>query len=264
MKIGFFDSGLGGLTVLREVVKTLPEYDYLYYGDTKHVPYGDRSETEILELVKHSLIKMFERDCVLVIVACNTASAETLRKLQDTFLKENYPDRKVLGVIVPTMETVAELYPNRAILLATKRTVESNKYQTELHKLYASIPLVASATSELVPLIEDHKYEVAATIANSVLENMSVGEGDVVILGCTHYSFLKDAIRSKFKNVQIISQDELIPKKISDYLANHPKIETKLSRGRERTIHLTEHREEYNRLAAEFLGGAYVAGEDEV
>jgi glutamate racemase len=109
MKIGFFDSGLGGLTILKAVVKELPQYDYVYYGDTLHLPYGDKTEEEIFTLTKTGIEYLFEKGCVLVIVACNTASAETLRKLQDSWLLETYPDRKVLGVIVPTLERVLEV-----------------------------------------------------------------------------------------------------------------------------------------------------------
>jgi glutamate racemase len=263
MKIGFFDSGLGGLTVLREVVKVLPDYDYIYYADTKHVPYGDRPETEILELTKKALIHLFERDCSLVIVACNTVSAETLRTLQDTFIKDQYPDRKVLGVIVPTIETLVEMKPKRAVLLGTERTVASRKYEKELRKLSADIALDSKSMTELVPLIEDHKTEIAASIGIGILEDMAVGKGEVVILGCTHYSLLKDALRDALPDVIFLSQDEIIPNKLSAYLTSHPEVVAELTRDRERTIHLTEHREAYNRLAAEFLGGSYVAGEDE-
>ena len=110
MKIGFFDSGLGGLTILKAVTQALPSYDYEYFGDTAHVPYGNKSEEEIYELTKAGVEHLFEQECALVIIACNTASAETLRKLQDTFLKEEYPDRNILGVIIPMVEEVLECH----------------------------------------------------------------------------------------------------------------------------------------------------------
>jgi glutamate racemase len=132
MKIGFFDSGLGGLMILKAVAKALPEFDYEFYGDTANLPYGDKSEAAIYELTKQGVEHLFKRDCALVIVACNTASAETLRRLQDEYLPESYPDRRILGVIIPTVEEVMQEKYSNAILLATKRTVESKKYEKEL------------------------------------------------------------------------------------------------------------------------------------
>ena len=129
MNIGFFDSGLGGLLILKAVARALPQYDYIYFGDTANLPYGDKTETEVYELTKAAIEELFNRDCLLVIVACNTASAESIRRIQDTYLKEEYHDRRILGVIVPTVEEVIEKGFKRAILLATTRTVESGKYE---------------------------------------------------------------------------------------------------------------------------------------
>lgn len=263
MNIGFFDSGLGGLLILKAVAKTLPQYDYGYYGDTANVPYGDKTEAEIYELTKAALIELFNRDCVLVIVACNTASSETLRKIQDTFLITEYPDRKVLGVIIPTIEEVTETNCSRAVLLATKRTVESNKYEKELQKLGDSIELISIATPELVPFIELGEKDIAAASAIATIERAGVGEGDVVVLGCTHYCLLKDSLREHFgPSLTIVSQDEVIPQKLSLYLEQHPEITSRLSNTGKRVIHLTQHRPDYDRLTAEFLGGAYLPDED--
>jgi glutamate racemase len=261
MNIGFFDSGLGGLLILKAVARALPQYDYIYYADTKHLPYGDKSEEEIYELTKSAIEELFKRDCLLVVVACNTSSAETLRRIQDTYLKEHYPDRRILGVIVPTIEEVVAKHPPRAILLATKRTVESSKYGRELEKVTKDIELLSVATPELVPLIESHQLEAATTSAIQTIET-TAGERDVVILGCTHYVMLKDSLREHFKNsLTIISQDEVIPKKLSDYLSRHDEIASRLSNTGKREIHLTEHRPDYDRLTAEFLGGVYLPEE---
>src|SRR3989338_6111066 len=135
MKIGFFDSCLGGLITLKAVAKALPQYDYEFYGDTANLPYGGKSEEEIFELTKAGIMHLFKRDCLLVIVACNTASAETLRRLQDGFLKSEYPDHRVLGVIIPTVEELVSGDIKHALLVATKRTVDSGKYERELAKL---------------------------------------------------------------------------------------------------------------------------------
>lgn len=263
MNIGFFDSGLGGLLILKAVAKSLPQYDYIYYGDTANLPYGDKSEEEIYELTKAALVELFARDCLLVVVACNTASAETLRKIQDTFLVAEYPDRKVLGVIIPTIEEVIKTKCKKTILLATRRTVESMKYEKELQKLVDSVELISIATPELVPFIELGEKERATASAIATIERAGVGEGEVVILGCTHYCLLKDSLREHFgSSLTIVSQDEVIPQKLTTYLEHHPEITSRLHDTGKRVVHLTEHRPDYDRLTAEFLGGAYLPDEE--
>ena len=255
MKIGFFDSGLGGLTILRVVTKELPQYDYVYYGDTKHLPYGDKTEAEIYELTTNGVRYLFEVGCVLVIIACNTASAETARRLQNEFLPAHYPDRKILGIIVPTIETLVFEKPTKVLLIATKRTVESNKYQTELDlKGNGNVALSQLATPELVPLIENNLLDDAATEAIKKIER----ETEVVVLGCTHYTEIKEPLRRHFKEKQIISQDEVIPKKLKTYLDNHAEIVEQLTTMGSRSIYLTEHRPDYDRIMSHFLGGAFI------
>lgn len=262
MKIGFFDSGLGGLTILTAVVKEMPQYNYLYYGDTAHLPYGDKTEAVIYELTKEGVQYLFGAGAVLVIIACNTASAETARRLQQEFLPATYPDRKILGVIVPTIETLEFDMPTKVALLGTTRTVESNKYQLELdHKGNGTASLIQIATPELVPLIEQNELEAAAKQAIAVIER-EAGESEVIVLGCTHYSQIKETLRRHFGDKKrIISQDEVIPAKLQDYLARHHEISSQLQHGGERTIHLTAHRPDYDVLMGQFLGGVYVEEE---
>jgi glutamate racemase len=258
MKIGFFDSGLGGLIALKAVAKALPQYDYEFYGDTANLPYGDKSEEEIFALTKAGIVHLFNRDCLLVIVACNTASAETLRRLQDGFLKSEYPDHRVLGVIIPTVEELVEANIKHALLVATKRTVDSRKYEVELDKLTSAPLITACATPELVPLIESGEHEAALEALSSIVSQR--GEVDGVILGCTHYSLLKDELRTHFPNLTILSQDEIIPEKLADYLNRHPEIESKLSKGGARNVYLTDNSSRYDGVLRELLGGAFIAG----
>lgn len=260
-KIGLFDSGLGGLTILKAVTKALPQYDYVFFGDTAHLPLGDKTEEEIFEYTKAGVEELFERDCALVIIACNTASAETMRRLQDTFLPQKYPDRRILGVIIPTVEELIESKSKKALLLATKRTVESGKYGRELLKYGSDIELHSVATPELVPLIESGKSTEASTAAIKIIEEQltGVGEIDTVILGCTHYAKFKDDLRRAFgAALKILSQDEIIPHKLALYLENHPEIESRLSRDSTRSIHLSVHRPDYDQIAADLLGGIIV------
>jgi glutamate racemase len=200
MNIGFFDSGLGGLSILRAVARELLQYDYVFYGDTANLPYGDRTEGDIYELTKTGVRWLFDHDSALVIIACNTASAETARRLQQEFLPAEYPDRNILGVIVPTIEALNFEKPTKAVLLATKRTIESGKYQAELDmKGSGQCDLISIATPELVPLIEMHEIEQATKQAIARIQS-EAGDSKVVVLGCTHYTKLKDALRTQLPN----------------------------------------------------------------
>jgi glutamate racemase len=255
MNIGLFDSGLGGLTILKAVAKNLPEYDYLFYGDTANLPYGDKSESDVYSLTSRGVRWLFEHDCALVIVACNTASAATVRKLQDEFLPSEYPERRLLGVIVPTVEELIFSTPTNVTLIATKRTVDSGKYDLEIeNKNIKNVLLTSIATPDLVPLIECGEVSVATDVAADVIIKHTP-DAHSIILGCTHYTKLKNELRERFSEKKFISQDEIIPTKLATYLQRHPEIETKLSKNQTRTIHLTEHRPDYDQLAGFFLGG---------
>lgn len=256
MKIGFFDSGLGGLTILREVVKVLPLYDYYFFGDTEHLPLGDKTKEEIFEFTMKGVKYLFEQDCQLVIIACNTSSADSARELQQTILVGKYADRKILGVIVPTVEEIIESSETNFALIGTKHTVESGKYAIELiNREQVMRELVSIPTPELVPLIESGDYKAAVECAVKYIETKA-GESEVVVLGCTHYTEIKSALRKHFVNSKrIISQDEVIPEKLKKYLAAHPEIESVLSRGGGRNIHLTKHRADYDLLLQHFLSG---------
>lgn len=276
-KIGFFDSGLGGLTILKATAKELPSYDYIFYGDTEHLPLGDKTEEEIFSYTKIGVEELFKRDCQLVIIACNTASAETLRRLQDGFLKENYPDRRILGVVIPTIETLIDSNSTGALLIATKRTVESRKYDNELkNRSQRDIRLYSVATPSLVPLIESGDSSDALRKAiETIEEELMKHHFDTVILGCTHYTKLKDGLRSYFSNhstgtnivdatlspslvshkLTFLSQDEIIPHKLAYYIKSHAEIESKLGQGGTRSIYLTLHRPDYDHTIKELLGG---------
>jgi len=240
MKIGFFDSGLGGKLVMEATRSHLSDYSYCYYGDVAHLPYGDKTESEIYELTKVGVQYLFEQDCVLVVLACNTASAETLRRLQDEWLPEMYPDRRILGVIIPVVEEVVISQCKRVLLLATSRTVSSGKYHLELGKRNViNTKIEAVATPELVPLIEANQLVEAVAAAQEHID-ARMGEIDGVILGCTHYSLLAAKLRAVYPNLHIFAQtEEIIPEKLRQYLNQHPEIESQLTREGEVTEYLT-------------------------
>lgn len=253
MKIGLFDSGLGGLTILKALRGELPNYDYEYYGDTQHIPYGERCEREITELTRQGVEHLFARDCGLVIIACNSASVETLRTLQDTILT-TYFDRKILGVVIPVVEQVVASHCQRILLLATNRTVSSGKYQYELGKRQVeNIKIESVAMTELVPLIEAGKVAAACALIEEVIEQRR-GDIDGIILGCTHYTLLKDRLRVSYGDeLTVFSQDEIIPMSLQQYLATHPELETRLSQTGTRILHLTQPNDHYVEIAEEIL-----------
>jgi glutamate racemase len=258
MKIGFFDSGLGGLIILKAVAKLLPQYDYEYFGDTANVPYGDKTEAEIFALTKDGVEHLFQRECALVIIACNTASAETLRKLQDTILVGDYKDRRILGVIIPTVEMVIDSGEKGVTLFATKRTVESQKYNKEFKKLDSTLHLSVKALPELVPLIEGGNLDQAEDLLCSEARRAIEAGSKNIILGCTHYSLLKEKVRAIEGVGEVYSQDEIIPQKLANYLDRHPEITQRLTSTGKREIVITKHNPHYDRLTAEFLGGVYL------
>jgi glutamate racemase len=252
MKIGLYDSGLGGLTILKAVREHMPAYDYVYLGDTANLPYGDKSESEIYALAHHAVERLFQEGVSLIIVACNTVSAEVLRRLQDDVFNHKYPDRRVLGVIIPTVEVLHESEAKHALLIGTKRTVISKKYAIELEKINSEIMLTQMATPSLVPKIEQHDFEGAFADVVPILD-ARVGSVDTLILGCTHYTMLKEAIRARYQNLHVISQDEIIPKKVEMYLTRHPEIESALTRKGTIEIILTENNERYELIKKMFF-----------
>jgi len=243
MKIGIFDSGLGGKLILDAARGQLPQYDYAYYGDTAHVPYGDRSEEEIYELTQAGVTYLFEQEgCALVVVACNTSSAESVRRLQNEYIPQSFPDRKVLGVIVPTLETVVRSTCQKVLLIGTRRTIESDKYQIELDKLHSDITLTQAATPTLVPYIEAGEYDQTLAEILSTLKTDQATDFvyDGIILGCTHYSVLADSLQQILgERVQVFAQTNIIPHKLKTYLVAHDELEVRMTQGGTVTEYLT-------------------------
>lgn len=230
MKIGIFDSGLGGLFLMKPVVEALPLYDYVYLGDTANLPYGDKSQDEIYRFTKSALDYLFAHECAIVFIFCNTSSAMALRKLQH----EGY---RALGIIIPTIE---EAHGKRIGVLATQSTVDSGKYRAEIKKLQPDAEVFQQAAPKLVPMIESGTTDYG-TIQQYV-GPLLVKDIDTLILGCTHYGIIKDRIRAILPPaVNLISQDEIIAQKVKAYLARHPEIESNLSRVGSREYLVTSH-----------------------
>ncbi len=252
MKIGIFDSGVGGLFVMKSVVEKLPEYDYVYLGDTKHLPYGDRSPETIYQLLKNGIHFLFKQNCNLIIVACNTASAEALRRIQQEYLPKYYPKRRVLGVIVPAIEESLE--SKRVGILATAATVTSKTYEKEFKKVNPSIRVYQQPAPLLVPLIENGEWDLVTPILTEYLKPLLAKKIDTLILGCTHYPILKKEIRKIIgKDIKLVCQDEFIHKKTKEYLSRHPEIKDPLSRKGTREFLITEKTAHFERLAKKWF-----------
>jgi len=254
VKIGIFDSGLGGLAITQAIIQKLPQYDYLYLGDTKRVPYGGRSQETIHEFTSQALSYLFEHDCQLVILACNTASAEALRKSQQEYLPKNYPDRRVLGMIIPTAQAVFEgEHPRKVGVIATSSTVESKAYLREVHRIDPSAEVRQIAAPLLVPLIENQGTRYIGTVVDDYLQPLLDWGMESLVLGCTHYCVVKRLIRQRVL-CPVVSQDEVIPEKLEDYLRRHPEIEQKLDQNGERWYHVTDITVGCVQLAEELAG----------
>lgn len=229
MKIGVFDSGLGGLVITKAFIKTMPEYDYVYFGDTKHLPYGEKTSGRILNYTLEAVKFLIAQDCAIIIIACNTATSIALRYIQQRFIPVYAPDVKVLGVVIPTVEEALGKQVKKVGVAATNATVHSHIYQTELHKINPKIAVTEVATPDLVPAIENNDFALAEELVKKYAARFA--DMDSLILGCTHYPLLKDYFRKYLpSSVNVISQDELMGNKLKDYLQRHQEIDIKLSR----------------------------------
>ncbi|MDR1476600.1 MAG: glutamate racemase [Rickettsiales bacterium] len=260
MNIGVFDSGLGGLIVTKALADAMPEYSFSYLGDTKHVPYGSRSGDAVYGFAHGCVDYLFrKRDCRIVVVACNTASIAALRRLQREYLPDSFPDRRILGVVVPTMEYVAGRGIKSAGLLATDSTVRSKAYECELAKIDSGIRLVSVAAPLLVPLIENGGERFARPVVREYIERFRGTDVDSIILGCTHYPFLEEMIKEEAagalgRPIEIISQTRIVPDSLRSYLARHPEIESDLAHGGGNSFAVTDITDSYRAQAARLFG----------
>lgn len=256
MKIGIFDSGLGGLLVLKRIAQELPEYDYVYLGDTARVPYGDKTPEAIYLYTEQAVNWLFKQGCELIIVACNTASAQALRKIQQCFLPGQFDDRRVLGVIIPTVEMIAKSPHPKIGVLATAATVKSGVYSLELKKILPEAQVFEHAAPKLVPLIEQGKLAEAEREALEYVKPLLEQGIQTLILGCTHYELLAPKLRDDLPGLSIIAQGNLIPAKVKAYLQHHPELEKTLSKTGSRELFVTSLTPEIKKRATDWFGDA--------
>jgi glutamate racemase len=262
VRIGIFDSGFGGLTIYRAIRDRLPSYDYIYLGDNARTPYGHRSFETVYRFTAEAVRFLFARDCALVVIACNTASAKALRTVQQRLLPAVAPDRRVLGIIRPSVEALAALNGQRSVALwGTPGTVSSSSYALELAKLRPGLRLVQTACPLLVPLVENGELDGAGL--DHFLRKYwaataeKAGSVDALLLACTHYPLLLPKIREIVPDrVRILAQGEIVAPSLEDYLRRHPEIETRLARRGSTSFLTTDTSDSFDRLAELFLGHA--------
>lgn len=257
--IGIFDSGYGGLTILRDIRKKLPCYDYLYLGDNARAPYGTRSFDLVYRFTLEAVRHLFGRGCPLVILACNTASAKALRSIQQNDLADIDPSRRVLGVIRPTIESLAGVSHTGHIgLMATPGTVRSGSYAIEVGKHCPGLQVTSQSCPMWVPLVENGEADGPGAdyfVEKYVDELLTADpEIDTIILGCTHYPLLLDKIMKYTpKDVLLLTQGALVADSLADYLKRHLEMEERLTRGGECRYLTTEQPEKFSSLAQMFL-----------
>lgn len=258
--IGVFDSGIGGLTVFKEIAGRLPAYDYVYLGDNARVPYGTRSFETVYQYTRECVQHMFDMGCRLVIIACNTASAKALRTIQQRDLVRMPKEYRVLGVIRPTTEIVGRYTRSRHVgILATQGTVSSLSYEIEINKFFPDIQVHQEACPMWVPLVEanEHTSPGADYFVKKNLDSLFQKSPhiDTIILACTHYPLLMEKIRQFVaEEVTLLAQGGIVADSLADYLRRHPEIEQRCTRGNTVQYYTTESTEDFNRKAALFLG----------
>jgi len=259
MRIGIFDSGYGGLTILREIKRRLPGYDYLYLGDNARAPYGSRSFDIVYGFTLQAVRHLFSNNCKLVILACNTASAKALRSIQQNDLPSIDPSKRVLGVIRPTVEALPGLSGSGHIgLLGTPGTVASHSYRMELEKMTPGMTITEHACPMWVPLVENNEADSpgADYFVKKYLDQLiSIDPKiDTIVLGCTHYPLLLPKIR-KFApaGMTILSQGNLVAESLADYLRRHPEMEKDCDKNSLLEFHTTENPDKFDSLASIFL-----------
>jgi len=256
--IGIFDSGFGGLNIMKGIVKELPRYNFVYLGDTARVPYGTRSKEVVYEFTTQAIDFLFNHNCELIIIACNTASSDALRKIQQGYLPKKYPGKRVLGVVIPVAEQAAlETKNGRVGVIATPATVKSRAFARELIKANATIKVFQNACPLLVPIVEagEKNSEVTNILLKKYLKPLVDKKIDTLILGCTHYGILRNTIKKIVgSNITIVCEEKIVAKKLKDYLHRHPEMDKRLEKNAKNIFFSTDLTDKFMTLGSVFIG----------
>lgn len=257
--IGVFDSGYGGLTILQQLRRRLPQYDFLYLGDNARAPYGPRSFDVVYEFTRQAVVKLFSMGCHLVILGCNTASAKALRTIQMNDLPRIAPEKRVLGVIRPTVEVIGDITQTRHVgIVATEGTVRSESYTLEIQKFHPDIKVTGQACPLWAAIVEageadteGAEYFVRKRIGQLLEKDPDI---DAIILGCTHYPLLMNALKKAVpQGIAIVSQGEYVAESLRDYLDRHSEIDAQCTKNGTIRYFTTESTERFKECAALFL-----------
>lgn len=258
--IGVFDSGYGGLTVLKEIKKLLPQYDFIYLGDNARTPYGSRSFETVYEYTLQSVQWLFKQGCPLIILACNTASAKALRNIQQKDLPKLNDNKRVLGVIRPTAEIVGNYSTSKQIgILGTKGTIQSESYPIEIGKFFPEIKVFQHACPMWVPLVENNEYESegANFFIKKDIDNLlrKSSEIDIILLACTHYPLLLKKIKDYLpEKIKVVSQGTIVAKSLAEYLIRHPEMEARCSKNGQLQFYTTDSTIDFDKHSEIFYG----------
>jgi len=258
--IGIFDSGFGGLTILKDIRNLMPQYDYIYLGDNARAPYGTRSFETIYAYTLQCVNYLWENNCELIILACNTASARALRAIQQHDLPMRQDNKRVLGIIRPTVEIINNYTNTNTIgILATNGTVKSNSYKIEINKFHPHIKVYQQSCPMWVPLVENNEFNtqgaaffVRKDVRNLLQQNKEI---DAIILGCTHYPLLLPLIQETIsENIQLITQGQIVADSLFNYLSRHPTLEKVFTKNKSIQFLTTDNEENFNDKASIFYG----------
>ena len=256
--IGVFDSGFGGVSTLKGIVKELPEYSYIYLGDNARTPYGTRSQKTIYDFSCQAVEFLFKNNCELVIFACNTASSKALREIQLNIVNKIYPEKRVLGVLIPAAEEAIKKTRNKKIgVIATEGSINSMAFARELKLIDGDVKVYQKSTPLLVPLVEsgEHRSNIANLILENYLKDLLKKDIDTLILGCTHYGILENKIKKIVgSSINIVSDKRAVPKKLKNYLQRHPEIEKVLKKKNSVNFYTTDITDKFTILGSKFFG----------
>lgn len=261
--IGVFDSGFGGLTILKELRKALPQYDFTYLGDNARAPYGTRSFETIYKYTLEAVEALFKMGCPLVILACNTASAKALRTIQQQDLPRIAPLNRVLGIVRPTAESIGNCTQTGHIgIFATPGTVSSESYLIEISHFFPELKVTQHACPLWVPLVENGELDSEGTrffVRRDIERLLSQDPKiDTVLLACTHYPLLERIVRECLPpHVQLISQGKIVAERTVDYLLRHPEIDSRLGKSAKMEFFTTD-------TVEFFKKGAFLFGERDI
>ena len=257
--IAVLDSGFGGLSVLKGLLDELPEYNYLYFGDSARAPYGGHTKETVTAFSEELVEFLFEQGADLIIVACNTISAVALRHLQNKYIVDGgFKEKKnILGVIYPFSEEAVRITKNKRIgVVGTKTTVRSETYKKEIAKLDSNIKVISESCPLLVPLIEEgwHTKPEAKMILKKYLRPLKSHQIDTLILGCTHYPLMmKDFAKIMGKKVKLVGSGHALAESLKEYFKRHPNIEKQLEKDGKRVFMTTDDPAKFKEIGEKFL-----------